>query len=180
MEGTIAEIRLFAGNFAPRNWAFCAGQTVAIASNTALFSLLGTTYGGNGQTTFVLPNLQGRVAMGNGNGPGLTPRSLGQVLGTPNYILQQNEMPAHNHFGNVVASGNGPSTTQPRDGYLGKNTRALPLENMYAAASDPAVKMDTSGVQIGVTGGSQPHENTQPYLALNYIICQFGIFPSRN
>src|SRR5215212_259973 len=97
MEGTIAEIRLFAGNFAPRNWAFCAGQILPIAQNTALFSLLGTTYGGNGQTTFALPDLRGRVAVGAGQGPGLSNISLGQVAGETTHTLISQEIPAHNH-----------------------------------------------------------------------------------
>ena len=97
MEGTIAEIRMFAGNFAPRNWAFCAGQTMAIASNTALFSLLGTTYGGNGQTTFALPDLRGRVPVGTGQGPGLSYISLGEVAGAATHTLTSTEMPAHTH-----------------------------------------------------------------------------------
>src|SRR6476660_4017904 len=97
MEGTIAEIRLFAGNFAPRSWAFCAGQILSIAQNTALFALLGTTYGGNGQTTFALPDFRGRIAVGTGSGPGLPIMDLGEVAGEPTHTLITTEMPAHNH-----------------------------------------------------------------------------------
>src|SRR5215212_9817165 len=104
MEGYIAEIRLFAGNFAPRGWAFCAGQILSIASNTALFSLLGTTFGGNGQTTFGLPDLRGRVAVGPGQGPGLPSYDLGQMAGETTHTLIINEMPAHNH--QAQAAGN--------------------------------------------------------------------------
>src|SRR5215204_3802779 len=96
-EGTIAEIRLFAGNFAPRSWAFCQGQIMSIAQNTALFSILGTTYGGNGQTTFALPDFRGRVAVGAGGGPGLVNISLGEVSGEPTHTLIRQEMPSHNH-----------------------------------------------------------------------------------
>jgi microcystin-dependent protein len=179
MEGTIAEIRLFAGNFAPRNWAFCSGQIMAISQNTALFSLLGTTYGGNGQTTFALPDLRGRVPVGTGQGPGLSNISLGQVAGEPTHTLIVTEMPAHNHQVALGAYADGTANTANPSGHV-LSTGQVPggsLVNMY---SDQAPTASLSPTQSSITGGSQPHNNMQPYLGMNYIICLFGIFPSRN
>src|SRR5688500_15190919 len=105
MEGTIGEIRLFAGNFAPRSWAFCSGQILSIAQNTALFSILGTTYGGNGQTTFALPDLRGRVPLSPGQGPGLPNYTLGQMSGETTHTLTQSEMPTHNHTAAAASAG---------------------------------------------------------------------------
>lgn len=171
MEGTIGEIRLFAGNFAPRNWAFCQGQILSIAQNTALFSILGTTYGGNGQTTFALPDLRGRVPVGPGQGPGLPAVSLGEVGGEPTHTLTINESPAHTH------------TTQSNRATNEAATTSRPNGKVPAAGGAYADATDGSALQadvIGVAGGSQPHNNMQPYLGLNYIICLFGVFPSRN
>jgi len=178
MEGTIAEIRLFAGNFAPRNWAFCAGQILAISQNTALFSLLGTTYGGNGQTTFALPDLRGRVAVGTGQGPGLPNISLGQVAGEVNHTLIATEMPQHNHLINA-SEGNG-SAQNPGNGFLAAGvvpTQSNAAVSNYRNSSDGTVLANTA---VSLTGGNQPHNNMQPYLGMNYIICLEGIFPSRN
>ena len=164
---------LIAGfNFAPRGFAFCNGQILSIAQNTALFSLLGTTYGGNGQTTFGLPNLQGRVPMHFGNGPGLTPRNLGEVAGTENTTLLIQNLPAHNHALNAYSeTGNVGAPA----GALLANTGSLDPE--YRTSGTP-VAMGAGG--IGQTGGSQPFSNMQPYLVLNFVICTAGIFPSRN
>lgn len=156
----IGQITLFAGNFAPRGWAFCQGQLLSIAQNTALFSILGTTYGGDGQTTFALPDLRGRVPLQQGQGPGLQSYVLGQKAGTETVTLTVNEMPAHNHSITVTAVPPG-GTIPAVDGQL----TPTPL-NAFEAS--------------GMTGGSQPHNNLQPYLALNYIIALQGIFPSRN
>jgi len=178
MEGTIAEIRLFAGNFAPRNWAFCQGQLMSIAQNTALFSILGTTYGGNGQTTFALPDFRGRVAVGTGQGPGLPSITLGEVSGEPTHTLISTEMPAHVH--QVRASTAGQATSaNPTNNVLGigKVPSSSETINMYSAPG-ATVNLDPSGMTA--VGGSQPHNNMQPYLGMNYIICLFGIFPSRN
>lgn len=178
MEGYIAEIRLFAGNFAPRNWAFCQGQIMAISQNTALFSLLGTTYGGNGQTTFALPDLRGRVAVGTGQGPGLPSVQLGEMSGEPTHTLIITEMPAHNHAINGSASGLA-NTANPSGNSLGIGALASNSSpvNMYNnAAPNATLNLQT----CGIAGGSQPHNNMQPYLGMNYIICLFGIFPSRN
>jgi len=164
----IAEIVMFGGNFAPRGWAFCQGQILSIAQNTALFSLLGTTYGGNGQTTFALPDLRGRVPMQQGSGPGLTPRVLGEQGGTETVTLLITQMPAHNHslMAKTAAAGD-----------------TLPTGNVFSEGSfyvPPPANAVMSPTAIGVSGGSQPHNNMQPFLALNFIIATQGIFPSRN
>lgn len=170
MEGYIAEIRLFAGNFAPRNWAFCNGQILSIAQNTALFSLLGTTYGGNGQTTFALPDLRSRVPVGTGQGPGLSSYTLGEMSGQESVTLLSTQIPIHNH-GIGAQSGVG--------------TQNAPNGSNYIAASDRrdaqfSASANSSLASTSTAGGSQPHDNMQPYLGMNYIICLFGIFPSRN
>ena len=169
MEGYLAEIRMFAGNFAPRGWAFCQGQLLSIAQNTALFSLLGTTYGGNGQTTFALPDLRGRVPVGTGQGPGLPTMTLGEVGGEPTHTLIQQEMPAHGH--QVAATSD-------------DATKKNPIGSVPAATGGSAYANAGNGNMlanmISPAGGSQPHNNMQPYLGMNYIICMFGIFPSRN
>jgi len=167
-EPFVGELRLVPFNFAPRGWAFCQGQVLPIAQNTALFSLLGTTYGGNGQTTFALPDLRGRVAMSPGQGPGLSNYDLGQVGGTEVVTLTQVQMPAHNHIAsasNGAATGGRPGNAVPSGG------------GAYASSSDGTTMNPTF---IGNAGGSQPHENRQPYLILNYIIALEGIFPARN
>jgi microcystin-dependent protein len=161
----IAEIRLFGGNFAPRNWAFCQGQILSIATNTALFSLLGTTYGGNGTTTFALPDLRGRVAVGQGNGPGLSPVIIGQTGGSESVTLLATQMPAHAHT--TKGSTGAQTTNRPTGAYQAAGNSYSTTSDTPMAASDPA-------------GGNQPHENRQPYLGLAYIICLFGIYPSRN
>ena len=178
MEGTIAEIRLFAGNFAPRNWAFCQGQLMSIAQNTALFSILGTTYGGNGQTTFALPDFRGRVAVGTGQGPGLPSITLGEVSGEPTHTLISTEMPAHNHLMGANTSGQA-NSANPNGNVLGigKVPSSSETINMYSSSGAGSNLAPTA---ISISGGSQPHNNMQPYLGMNYIICLFGIFPSRN
>jgi len=173
MEGTIGEIRMFAGNFAPRNWAFCNGQLLAISTNTALFSILGTTYGGNGQTTFALPDFQGRVAVGTGQGPGLANVQLGEKAGTPNNTLTVANMPAHTHTMN--ASSDAASVGSPAGNSLGANARGGISPFAPGATSQVAM-----GSTTGSVGSSTPVNNMQPYLGMNYVICLFGIFPSRN
>jgi microcystin-dependent protein len=172
MEGYIAQVILFAGTFAPRNWAYCQGQIMSISQNTALFSLLGTTYGGNGQTTFALPDLRGRVPVGAGSGPGLSPYVLGEVTGTENVTLSINQLPGHAHPFNVPANGSDSGVAKPGNAFLGKSD-----QNIYASTSDGTVM---GPANTGLAGGSQPTPIIQPVLCLNYVICLYGIFPSRN
>jgi microcystin-dependent protein len=179
MESFIAAIILFAGNFQPRSWAFCSGQILSIAQNTALFSLLGTTFGGNGQTTFALPDLRGRTPIGFGQGPGLSNYSLGELGGSQTHTLIQTEMPAHIHTVTMQAvSSNGNTSTPGTNTYLARvvDSRTTPINAYSTAAPDVA----SVGGSTSVTGGNQPHNNMQPYLAMNYIICLEGIYPSRN
>jgi microcystin-dependent protein len=165
------EIRIFAGNFAPRAWAFCDGQLLAISQNTALFSLLGTTYGGDGRTTFGLPDLRGRVPMHAGTGPGLTTRLPGQTGGQEQVTLIESQIPAHTH--QAKASSEVPDTNSPEDAVSAQKVRT----HLYnTGLSD--VNMGTTA--ISSTGGSQAHDNMQPYQCLNYIICLQGLYPSRN
>ncbi len=168
----IGSIVLFAGNFAPKNWAFCNGQILSIQSNTALFSILGTTYGGNGVQTFALPDLRGRVPVSSGQAPGLSAYTLGEQGGSEAYTLLQTNMPQHNHLLNGTNATNGAEAPGPNH-VLGLS----PMDKMYAAAA-PNTSLSTSS--IGMAGGSQPFPLMQPYLALNYIIALYGIFPTRN
>jgi microcystin-dependent protein len=165
-EPFIASIVLFAGNFAPRGWAFCDGQIMAINQNTALFSLLGTTYGGNGQTTFALPDLRGRVPVGPRQGPGLQNYDLGEFSGVETVTLISTQMPAHQHL--QPASNADEDTNRPNN--------AVPAKGGVYAGSTDGSNLDPTSV----AGGNQPHENRPPFLAMNYIIAVEGIFPSRN
>lgn len=177
MDEFIGVIKIFAGNFAPRGWAFCNGQLVSINQNQALFAILGTTYGGNGQTTFALPDLRGRAPIHFGQGPGLSNLSLGQVGGVENVTLNINQIPAHNHPLNVNdanATVHKPTNTTVVAAPVDVNTD--PASGYSAVAPNTQLAANS----IGVAGGSQPHENRPPYLAINYIICLEGIFPSRN
>lgn len=174
----VGEIRIFAGNFAPKGWALCNGQLMSIASNTALFSILGVRYGGDGKTTFALPNLMGRAPMHQGNGPGLTPRSVGQQFGSQTVTLTTAEMPAHTHVPqavNAVGPGNSPEgnlwAQAPKEGRPGQE-KQVPL-------FDSQVNTAMSPLALVPTGGSQPHNNMQPYLAQTFIICLQGEFPAR-
>jgi len=210
-EPFIAEIKMFGGNFAPRGWAFCDGQLLAISSNTALFSLLGTTYGGDGRTTFGLPDLRGRVSVHPGNGPGLSPYRLGEKGGAEDVVLNQTQMPNHTHFasveggGTTVPIGNKPitatatvhvdttsATSDPTNAFLSQD----PGTNIYGNRPDAVMNAGAVTVEGTVdvgnivvpsptitntsAGGSSPHLNIQPFLAVNYIIALFGIFPSRS
>lgn len=183
MEGTMATVTLFAANFAPKNWAYCQGQLLAISTNTALFSLLGTTYGGNGQTTFGLPDMRGRVPVGTGTGPGLPYEGLGQISGTPNNTMLITNLPAHNHQATVniqvPVNPNGADVENPEGAFLGV---AASGHQYYSNAAAPGQFMGNlaTTANAAITGGSQPINNMQPYLTLNYIICLYGIYPSRN
>jgi microcystin-dependent protein len=172
----IAEIKMFGGNFAPNGYALCNGQILAISQNTALFSLLGTTYGGNGQTTFALPNMQGRAPVQQGNGAGINSVSLGEMAGGNNVTLTTGNLPAHTHpiSGAVIANSN-PGET-PASNTLFTNSAP---NQLYAPA------LGTGGLNLApqtitMAGGSQPHNNLQPYLAVTFIIALQGVFPARN
>jgi len=171
MEGTIGEIRMFAGNFAPKNWAYCNGQIMSIAQNTALFSILGTTYGGNGTTTFELPDFQGRVSIGVGNGPGLSPVQLGEVGGQSGTVLTIANLPPHKHNVSVNVS------TAPGEESASTNVIA---NHTGAFIEDATAGKVLGGVVEDNVGSSASFSNMQPYLGMNYIICLYGIFPSRN
>jgi microcystin-dependent protein len=171
-EPFIGQINIFPYNFAPRNWAFCQGQIMSIAQNTALFSLLGTTFGGNGQTTFALPDLRGRAAVGSGQGPGLQNYVLGEVIGTESTTLSILNLPAHSHPFQILANESDPNAKGPLNNFFCGNTA-----NFYQTTQD-GTKM---GAQVtGNTGGNQPTPLIQPVLCLNFCIALFGVFPSRN
>lgn len=176
----MSEIRMFAGNFAPKSWAFCQGQTLAINTNQALFALLGTMYGGNGVTTFMLPNFAGRTAMGTGSGAGIDSWTLGEVTGTPTVTLLTSNLPMHNHAsGTETASiktfSEGGDTGSPSNAILAS------LPGLYSSQpADTALRPITTAFSLSVAGGSQPISIQQPFLGMNYIICLYGIFPSRS
>ena len=165
----IAEIKIFAGNFAPRGYAFCDGQLLQIAQNTALFSLVGTTYGGDGRVTFGIPDLQGRAPMHPGNGPGLTSRRLGNRAGVERVILTEAQMAAHTHS---VRGENSADTGDPAGAVFGIT------ENPAYGAAQNLVSMANEAIEP--TGGNQPHENMQPFRVLNFIIALVGLYPSRS
>jgi len=177
----IGEIRAFGFNFAPIDWTACDGKLLSISQYPALYSAIGTTYGGDGQTTFAVPNLNGSAIIGQGNGPGLTPRPIGTVVGEPSVTLLVTQIPNHDH----VLTGRSTSQVQ-------LDTAAPAADSMISRAvtltgSNPPATMIYSNVDqvnttmsplaVGVTGGSQPHDNQQPYLTLNYCMSLLGIFP---
>jgi microcystin-dependent protein len=174
----IGEIRLISFNFAPKYWALCNGQLLPINQNQALFSLLGTTYGGNGQTTFALPNLQSRLPIHFGIGPGLSPYVMGQVSGSTAITLNLTQIPSHSHVLNVTSAA--ASTTAIGSTVLPAAPTAANA-SLYAIPGSPALEPQTmaSGT-IGIGGGSQPHNNLMPSLTVNFAICLLGIFPSQN
>ena len=193
MEGTIGEVRLFGGNFAPRFWAFCQGQLLSISQNQSLYSIIGTTYGGDGRTTFALPDLRGRTALSDGTGPGLITRVLGARGGEETVTLGIPQIPPHTHLtafpGAVVrpkisiavtANSSTPENAYPADAGSGNDN----YRDAASSSTEPMAKAVSlsfnSDVTIGAVGGSQPHTNLQPFLALNYIICTVGDYPSRS
>jgi microcystin-dependent protein len=178
-EPFIGEIKMFGGNFAPQYYAFCDGQLLGISQNSALFSILSITYGGDGQTTFGLPNLQGRAAMGAGDGPGLTPRRLGETGGEPAVTLIPAQMPSHNHQVQCnEAAGDTASPSNATFGLVGGRGRPPFYANFAPPPANDIIPMSPQA--LGMTGGSQAHNNMQPYLAVNFIIALRGLFPPRN
>jgi microcystin-dependent protein len=180
MEPFLGQIMMVGFNFAPRGWALCNGSLLSISQYSALFSLLGTQYGGDGRTTFGLPDLRGRCAVGMGNGPGLTPRQIGQVIGQETVTLTPNEMPAHTH--QLLANNTDGNTNDPANNTLAKESvtiersaPAFPVNGYNSGAANVGM-----GASIGNAGGNLAHNNMQPSLAMNYIIALQGIFPSRS
>lgn len=170
----IGEIRVFAGNFAPKGWALCNGQLMSIAQYTALFSILGVQYGGDGKTTFALPNLMGRAPMGQGTGQGLTPRAMGSTVGNATVTLSTQEIPAHTHTPMAISLPQ--NSNDPTDHYWAEAPKSKAgQKKLYTPTPNTQMAPDA----LGIAGGSQPHNNMQPYLAMNYIICLNGEFPSR-
>ena len=170
----VGEIRMFGFNFAPTGWAMCNGQLLPIAQNTALFSLLGTNYGGNGQSTFGLPNLPGRAPIHSGQGPGLTDRIIGETGGTPTVTLISGEMPVHNHSqGAYNATGNQSSPAN----HAGAMAKALRQSvNLYSSSNTATMNL----AALPPVGSSLPHNNLPPFRALNFCIAMQGVYPSRN
>jgi microcystin-dependent protein len=170
----VGEIRIFAGNFAPTGWALCNGQLLPISQNTALFSLLGTFYGGDGKSTFALPNMQGSAPMHRGQGQGLTDRFTGEQGGSEFVTLINSEMPVHTHNQMGIAT-NGEDPNPGPDRALGRSVGASVYQNVTNA---DLVPMEPNALSIA--GGSLPHNNMQPYLALTFIIAMQGVFPPRS
>lgn len=173
-EPFIGQVTIWGGNFAPRGWAFCDGTLLPIAPNTALFSVLGTTYGGDGRTTFGLPGLNGRAVVHPGNGPGLSAYRLGQSGGTSTVTLSPQQMAQHNHgFSGSSSETDEEGTANPSNASLGTVEATAA---MYGAPPPTALMNDAAAQS---TGGGQPHDNEQPYLAMSYIIALVGLYPSR-
>ncbi|WP_417673768.1 phage tail protein [Roseibium sp.] len=170
-EPFVGEIRMFAGNFAPRGWAYCDGQLLAVSQNDALFSLLGTIYGGDGRTTFGLPDMRGRIPLHQGEGPGLSPRRLGSKGGAEKVTLTVNQLASHSHDFN--ASRNAATASDPTGRVL---SDVLGFNFYREADQDTSLGADA----IANTGGSQPHTNLMPTLCVHFIIALVGIYPSRH
>jgi microcystin-dependent protein len=176
-EPFIGEIRIFGGNFAPRGWALCDGQLLAVSQNDALFSLLGTIYGGDGRTTFGLPDMRGRVPVHAGTGPGLSNRRLGAKGGTETVTLSAGQVPSHNHGGALRAVGSDATSSDPTGRMFARATKSAAYHT-GTGRGEGTVSM-ASGT-LTSTGGNQPHTNLAPTLCLNFIIALVGIYPSRN
>jgi len=174
----LGEIRMVGFNFAPTGWALCNGQTLSISQYAALFALLGTTFGGNGTTTFNLPNLQGRVPIHQGNGAGLSPYVMGEAGGAENVTLLSNQMPAHNHLVNVNnAAGNSADPTGKILAETATESRPPVLTQTYTSNAATGTLAPTA---VSIAGGNVPHANLQPFLTVNFIIALVGIFPTRD
>ncbi|MFT5422861.1 MAG: microcystin-dependent protein [Phycisphaerales bacterium] len=184
-EPYIGEIAMFAGNFAPRNWAFCDGALLSIASNDALFSILGTTYGGDGRTTFGLPDLRGRVPVSPGQGPGLSNYTLGQKTGVENVVLTAAQMPNHTHSVNTIVTANASpaegDSASPGGKVWAKSGQGDPDYAAYDAATAAAMAPEavSASTTLDPAGGNAGHTNVQPVLGIYYIIALVGIFPTR-
>lgn len=170
MDPFVAEIRIFPFNFAPVGWAFCDGQLLPLSQNTALFSLLGTTYGGNGKSNFALPNMQGNAPMHPGQGPGLSLHDLGEMGGAESVTLLQSEIPAHSH-GVMAATIDNADSNVPTNNNIGKASTKV--------FNTVGSQVQMSPATIGITGSSLPHNNMMPYLTLNFCIALQGVYPSR-
>lgn len=173
----IGEVRLIAGNFAPTNWALCNGQQMSIANNETLYALIGTTFGGDGQTTFNLPNFQGRLPIGTGQGTGLPAYSIGQIGGLEQVTLDSNTMASHSHT--LSASKNPTSSNLPSGNVTGQGTTTPQTAKIYDATSAPQ-KGNLNSKTVTFAGGSLPHENRMPSLCVSFIIALAGIFPSQS
>lgn len=182
MENFLGEIRMFAGNFAPQGWNFCDGTVLSISNYDALFALIGTTYGGDGQTTFQLPDLRGRLPIGQGNGPGLSPRVVGQSFGEEGHVLTTNEMAAHAHPAVASTAAATTVTAGPSVMYgAAQGNQTAGVYGLYTTAQPPdAPAVQWSGATVGSAGGSESHDNTMNTLTVNFIIALEGIFPSQN
>lgn len=175
MDPYLGDIRLFAGSFAPAGWVICDGRLLAISQNDALYAIIGTTYGGDGVNTFGVPDLRGRLPVGQGNGPGLTPRVIGQQFGVESVTLVTTQIPSHNHTLN--ASTTAPSTSPSPAGTVFAHSDA---DKIYVSSPTGPVPETLNPATVQATGGTQPHNNIMPTTAINYIMCTSGIFPSRN
>ncbi|MEX6688795.1 tail fiber protein [Danxiaibacter flavus] len=202
MEGYLAEVRMFGGTFAPRAWMFCAGQQLPISNYTALYALIGTVYGGDGVSTFNLPDLRSRVPVGTGQGLGLANYSLGMVTGTENVTLLQTQLPVHTHETTVTPGTAAATATATLNGSAPGGGGVTPAGSLlgadgngstvYAPAGSATTPMASASIAItnfsgpapnvtvAAVGSSLPHNNLQPYQVINYIICTEGIFPTRN
>jgi microcystin-dependent protein len=180
MDGVIAYVTPFAGNFAPRGWALCQGQILAISQNPALFALIGTFYGGNGQTTFALPDLRGRAVVGAGSGPGLSAYSIGEPGGTETTTLIGAQLPTHNHQVVVSITPNSAtaaSTNIPTGAVYAPEANGA---SAYAGNNNVSMQAYSATLTTGPTGSNTPFASRNPYLTLNYLICTQGVFPARN